>query len=160
HAGDRLHRARDAGPRRPSVPPAGARGRSLQSRQGRAVKALVTGAAGFIGSTLTDRLLERGADVVGIDAFTDYYPRPVKERNLRDALAHPRFRFVESRIQDADLPAMLRDRTHVFHLAAQAGVRKSWGQDFAIYTANNIEATQRLLEAVRDQPIARFVYSS
>jgi UDP-glucose 4-epimerase len=125
------------------------------------MKALVTGVAGFIGSTLADRLLADGADVVGIDCFTDYYPRPIKERNLSGPLAHPRFRFVESRIQDVDLPALLTDRTHVFHLAAQAGVRKSWGRDFAIYTVNNIEATQALLEAACGMPaLERFVYSS
>jgi nucleoside-diphosphate-sugar epimerase len=111
------------------------------------VKAAVTGCAGFIGSTLAERLLADGADVLGIDAFTDYYPRSVKERNLSGALKHPRFRFIEAPIQDVDLPVQLHDRTHVFHLAAQAGVRKSWGRDFAIYSVNNIEATQRLLEA-------------
>jgi hypothetical protein len=110
-------------------------------------KALVTGAAGFIGSTLTERLLAHGADVVGLDCFTDYYPRAIKERNLCGAKGQPGFRFVESRIQDADLPSLLSDRTHVFHLAAQAGVRKSWGREFDIYTVNNVEATQRLLEA-------------
>jgi len=68
------------------------------------VKALVTGCAGFIGSTLVDRLLADGADVAGIDCFTDYYPREFKERNLGGALTHERFRFVESRLQDADLP--------------------------------------------------------
>ena len=125
------------------------------------MKALVTGCAGFIGSTLAERLLGDGADVVGIDCFTDYYPRPVKERNLRVALKHPRYRFVESRIQDADLPALLSDRTHVFHLAAQAGVRKSWGRDFGIYTANNIDATQALLEAATGlSSLERLVYSS
>jgi nucleoside-diphosphate-sugar epimerase len=125
------------------------------------MKALVTGVAGFIGSTLAERLLADGADVVGIDCFTDYYPRSIKERNLAGPMADPRFRFVESRIQDVDLPAMLKDRTHVFHLAAQAGVRKSWGRDFAIYTVNNIEATQTLLEAACGMTeLERFVYSS
>jgi nucleoside-diphosphate-sugar epimerase len=125
------------------------------------MKALVTGAAGFIGSTLAERLVADGADVVGIDCFTDYYPRPVKERNLSQLLAAPRFRFVESRIQDADVPSLVADRTHVFHLAAQAGVRKSWGRDFAIYTVNNIEATQVLLEAVTRAPVLeRLVYAS
>jgi UDP-glucose 4-epimerase len=125
------------------------------------VRALVTGAAGFIGSTLVDRLLADEADVIGIDCFTDYYPRPVKERNLSGALSHPRFRFIESRIQDADLPTLLNDCTHVFHLAAQAGVRKSWGRDFEIYTVNNIEATQVLLEAACGTPsLERLVYSS
>ena len=124
------------------------------------MKALITGVAGFIGSTLAERLLGEGADVVGIDCFTDYYPREVKERNLQTARAHQRFRFVESRVQDADLAAMLADRTHVFHLAAQAGVRKSWGKDFEIYTVNNIEATQVLLEACTRTKIERFVYAS
>ena len=125
------------------------------------MKALVTGCAGFIGSTLCDRLLADGAGVTGIDCFTDYYPRPAKERNLAGALKQPRFRFVESRIQDADLASLLSDRTHVFHLAAQAGVRKSWGRDFKIYTENNIEATQLLLEAATTTPsLERLVYSS
>ncbi len=124
------------------------------------MKALVTGAAGFIGSTLAERLLADGADVVGVDCFTDYYPRTIKERNLSAFRSHPRFRFVESAIRDADLPALLADRTHVFHLAAQAGVRKSWGRDFAIYTVNNIEATQMLLEAAMRARLAKFVYSS
>jgi nucleoside-diphosphate-sugar epimerase len=125
------------------------------------VKALVTGCAGFIGSTLTDRLLADGADVVGIDCFTDYYARDAKERNLAGARRQPRFRFVESRLKDADLTTLLSDRTHVFHLAAQAGVRKSWGRDFQIYTENNIEATQRLLEAATTMPaLERLVYSS
>jgi nucleoside-diphosphate-sugar epimerase len=124
------------------------------------MKALVTGVAGFIGSTLAERLLRDGADVVGIDCFTDYYPRPIKERNLSGLTGRERFRFVESRIQDADLGALLSDRTHVFHLAAQAGVRKSWGHDFSIYTVNNIEATQVLLEACATLTLERVVYAS
>jgi UDP-glucose 4-epimerase len=124
------------------------------------MRALITGVAGFIGSTLADRLLGEGADVVGIDCFTDYYPRDIKERNLLGARASKNFRFIESRIQDVDLAAVLSDRTHVFHLAAQAGVRKSWGKDFEIYTVNNIEATQVLLEACTRAPIERVVYAS
>jgi UDP-glucose 4-epimerase len=125
------------------------------------MKALITGVAGFIGSTLAERLLDGGVDVVGIDCFTDYYPRAMKERNLCGPLARRGFRFVESRIQDADLAALLGDRTHVFHLAAQAGVRKSWGRDFAVYTTNNIEATQILLEAAVGAPaLERLVYAS
>jgi nucleoside-diphosphate-sugar epimerase len=125
------------------------------------MKALVTGVAGFIGSTLAERLLAGGAEVVGIDCFTDYYPRPIKERNLSAVRDQARFRFVESAIQQADLASLLADRTHVFHLAAQAGVRKSWGRDFGIYTVNNIEATQVLLEAACRAPLLeRFVYAS
>lgn len=124
------------------------------------MRALVTGVAGFIGSTLAEQLLVDGADVVGLDCFTDYYPRALKERNLSTAKRHPGFRFVESRIQDADLRSLLADRTHVFHLAAQAGVRKSWGRDFSVYTTNNVEATQVLLEACVGVTLERVVYSS
>ena len=124
------------------------------------MKALVTGAAGFIGSHLTGKLLDRNATVVGIDCFTDYYPRPIKEANLRNNLGRPGFEFVETRIQDADLPALLDGTTHVFHLAAQAGVRKSWGRDFTIYTENNVDASQQLLEACVGRPLHRFVYAS
>jgi UDP-glucose 4-epimerase len=124
------------------------------------MKALVTGAAGFIGSHLTGSLLDRGAEVVGIDCFTDYYPRPMKEANLDVNRARAGFTFVETSIQDADLPALLAGVTHVFHLAAQAGVRRSWGTDFRVYTSNNIDASQQLLEACVDRPIHRFVYAS
>jgi nucleoside-diphosphate-sugar epimerase len=124
------------------------------------MRALVTGVAGFVGSTLAERLVDSGADVVGVDCFTDYYPRPMKERNLAALRGHERFRFVESRVQDADLGALLADRTHLFHLAAQAGVRKSWGRDFAVYLENNIEATQVLLEACTRLALDRIVYAS
>jgi nucleoside-diphosphate-sugar epimerase len=124
------------------------------------MNALVTGAAGFIGSTLAGRLLDQGARVTGIDCFTDYYPRVMKEANLASLLMRPSFRFVESTIQAADLGHILADTTHVFHLAAQAGVRKSWGRDFQVYTTNNIEATQVLLEACVGSGIEKLVYAS
>jgi UDP-glucose 4-epimerase len=124
------------------------------------VKALVTGAAGFIGSHLTAALLDRGAAVVGVDAFTDYYPRTLKEKNLEENRLREGFRFAETSIQSADLPALLDGVTHVFHLAAQAGVRKSWGRDFRTYTVNNVEATQLLLEACVGRQIERFVHAS
>jgi UDP-glucose 4-epimerase len=124
------------------------------------VKALVTGAAGFIGSHLTGALLDRGAEVVGVDCFTDYYPRPIKEANLDANRGRTGFSFVEARIQDADLAALLAGVTHVFHLAAQAGVRKSWGRDFRVYTSNNVDATQQLLEACVGRSLHRFVYAS
>jgi nucleoside-diphosphate-sugar epimerase len=124
------------------------------------MKALVTGTAGFIGSHLTGALLDRGATVVGLDCFTDYYPRAIKEANLDHNRRRDGFTFVETRIQDADLPSLLKDVTHVFHLAAQAGVRKSWGRDFRTYTENNVEASQMLLEACVGAPLHRFVYAS
>ena len=124
------------------------------------MKALVTGTAGFIGSTLSRALLEGGAEVVGLDCFTDYYGRDVKEENLSGLRRQPRFRFVEDMLQTTDLAALLEGVTHVFHLAAQAGVRKSWGDDFRTYTSHNVDATQRLLEAVKDRPLEKFVYAS
>lgn len=124
------------------------------------MKALVTGAAGFIGSSLSERLISDGAEVVGIDCFTDYYPRADKERNLTELRRAARFRLVESPLAETDLGRLLDGVTHVFHLAAQAGVRKSWGRDFRVYTVNNVEATQLLLEACIARPIERIVYAS
>ena len=124
------------------------------------MKALVTGVAGFIGSHLAATLLDRGATVVGVDSFTDYYARAIKERNLEENRLREGFRFAETAIQSADLPALLDGVTHVFHLAAQAGVRKSWGRDFTVYTVNNVDATQRLLEACVGRKIERFVHAS
>lgn len=124
------------------------------------MKALVTGAAGFIGSHLAERLVDSGASVTGIDCFTDYYPRELKERNLKRLRQTSGFSLVERPLADADLPVLLEGVTHVFHLAAQPGVRKSWGRDFRVYTVNNVEATQVLLEACVGKPIERFVYAS
>jgi UDP-glucose 4-epimerase len=124
------------------------------------MKAVVTGAAGFIASHLSGQLLDRGAEVTGIDCFADYYPREIKEANLATLTARPGFSFVESTIQGADLERLLDGVTHVFHLAAQAGVRRSWGRDFQVYTTNNIEATQVLLEACVGKPLHRLVYAS
>ncbi len=122
------------------------------------MKALITGCAGFIGSNLTDYLLINDFEVVGIDCFTDYYPRRLKESNLTDALGNQNFTFIEK-----DLLKINRypeEVDYVFHLAAQAGVRASWGDNFHIYTKNNIEATQRLLNFYKDIEIQKFVYSS
>ncbi len=124
------------------------------------MKALVTGAAGFIGSHLSERLIEAGHDVVGLDSFTDYYARSIKEMNIASLIQRHRFQFVEDSLSKADLGTLLDGVTHVFHLAAQAGVRKSWGANFAVYTQLNIDATQCLLEACIEHPIERFVYAS
>ena len=124
------------------------------------MKALVTGGAGFIGSHLSERLLDQGAQVVGLDCFTDFYPRPIKERNLVGLRGRPAYTFVEDDIRDVNLGALLDDVTHVFHLAAQAGVRRSWGAEFQVYTGLNVDSTQRLLEACVGRPIERVVYAS
>jgi nucleoside-diphosphate-sugar epimerase len=125
-----------------------------------AVTALVTGAAGFVGSTVAARLLADGHDVVGVDAFTDYYDPRVKRANLQ-RLAHPRFRLVEADLTAADLAPLLADAELVFHQAGQPGVRASWGKAFERYTLDNVHATQRLLESAIDAPrLRRFVYAS
>lgn len=124
------------------------------------MKALVTGGAGFVGSHLSELLLAQGAEVTALDCFTDYYPREIKERNLSQLRGRPGYQFHEGDLNVVDLTPLLRDVTHVFHLAAQAGVRKSWGRDFQTYTTLNVDATQRLLEACVGKPIERLVYAS
>ncbi len=121
---------------------------------------LVTGAAGFVGSHVVERLLADGKTVRGVDAFIDYYPRAIKEGNLRAALESGSFEFVESDLAVADLTPILEGVTSVCHLAAQAGVRASWGSTFSTYIDCNIRASQRLLEAVKDRGLSKFVYAS
>src|SRR5262245_37484236 len=110
-----------------------------------AERALVTGVAGFIGSHLAEALLARGASVVGVDSFTDFYDPALKEANLASFAAHPRFTLVRGDLNTIDLGAVTREVDVVYHQAAQAGVRSSWGRDFTTYTRQNIDATQRLL---------------
>jgi nucleoside-diphosphate-sugar epimerase len=124
------------------------------------MRILVTGAAGFIGSRLSEKLLALGHEVAGIDCLTDYYSPEIKRQNIENALQDSRFRFLEQDLLEADLPAILTDCDIVLHQAAQAGVRSSWGSDFQTYTDNNILATQRLLEAAKELPIKRFVFAS
>ena len=121
---------------------------------------LVTGAAGFIGSHLVDCLLAEGRDVVGVDAFTGYYSRRTKERNLEGALGHGRFRLVEGDLLDLDLDAVLDGVGCVAHLAGEPGVRRSWGPNFPRYVARNVLTTERLLEAAGKAGGTRFVYAS
>ena len=121
------------------------------------MKALVTGCAGFIGSHLVDKLLEQGYEVIGIDCFTDYYSREIKEVNISNALKHNNFEFIEGDILNRD---KFPDVDYVFHLAAQAGVRASWSKSFEIYSKNNVQATQKLLEFYKDREIKKFVYAS
>ncbi len=120
---------------------------------------VVTGAAGFIGSHLSERLLALGHKVVGLDSFTDYYERAAKERNLETSLAHPDFTFEEMDLVDSDLGPVLKDARVVYHLAGQPGVRPSWGGQFDRYVRDNILATQRLLEALKETRIDRLVFA-
>jgi nucleoside-diphosphate-sugar epimerase len=121
---------------------------------------LVTGAAGFIGSHLCERLLALGHDVTGLDAFIPYYPKPLKERNLTEALKHPRYRFHQLDLRTDDLKAAVEGVDVIFHLAAMPGLVASWS-DFDLYNSCNLTATQRLLEAVKgSKSLKRFVYGS
>lgn len=122
-------------------------------------RVIVTGAAGFIGSHLSERLLALGHHVVGVDSFTDYYERASKERNLQAALAHPDFTFEELDLVDSDLAPVLKDVGVVYHLAGQPGVRPSWGGQFDRYVRDNVLATQRLLEASKETRLERLVFA-
>lgn len=128
------------------------------------MKCIVTGCAGFVGSSIVDRLLGIGHEVVGIDCFVDYYPRNIKEKNLELARANTRFSLIEESLCTVNLEPLLKGAEVIFHQAAQAGVRASWGSSFSIYTDNNIFATQRLLEAAKNADVAatlkRVVYAS
>ena len=124
------------------------------------MKSLVTGVAGFIGSNVAEALIAQGHDVIGIDCFLDYYPREMKERNIAELRNQDAFQLLEKPIGEIDLGPLVAEVDAIFHLAAQAGVRASWGQEFSIYTENNISATQRLLEASVGQELQAFVYAS
>lgn len=122
--------------------------------------ALVTGAAGFIGSHLCERLVAEGWRVRGVDCFTPYYDPALKRRNLAALAGEPRFTLDASDLRTADLGPIVDGVEVIWHLAAQAGVRASWGAAFADYTAINLDATQRLLEVVRARPPRRVVFAS
>src|SRR5580693_9402558 len=124
------------------------------------MKCLVTGAAGFIGSHLCERLLQNGHSVVGLDCFIPYYPRALKEANLAEARRHPAFSFVARDLRTDALAPTLEGVDTVFHLAAMPGLAKSW-TNFDLYESCNVTATQRLLEAVRlHGTVDRFIYVS
>jgi UDP-glucose 4-epimerase len=124
------------------------------------LRCLVTGVAGFIGSKLADELIKQGHRVVGVDCFTEYYPRSLKEANLAGLCSSDRFKLMERNLLDAGLYQELEPIECIFHLAAQAGVRGAWGSGFRNYVENNIMATQILLEAVKGKGLKKLVYAS
>jgi nucleoside-diphosphate-sugar epimerase len=129
-------------------------------REGDFMRCVVTGAAGFIGSHLCEKLVSLGHEVVGLDAFIPYYPRAVKERNLVGLTGREGFRFHDLDLKSAALGAAVADAEVVFHLAAMPGLTRSW-TDFDGYVSCNVTATQRLLEALRSAPrLRRLVYGS
>jgi nucleoside-diphosphate-sugar epimerase len=124
------------------------------------MKCLVTGAAGFIGSHLCERLLHAGHTVVGLDAFIPYYPRAAKEANLAGLRGQPQWHFHPHDLRTDPLDDLLEDVEAIFHLAAMPGLARSW-TDFDLYASCNLQATQRLLEAVRGRTsLRRFLYVS
>lgn len=123
-------------------------------------RALVTGCAGFIGSHLCEALLARGDAVVGVDCFTDYYSREQKEANLATLRGKPRFELVDGDLNELPLPSLLEGVEVVYHLAAQPGVRLSFGEGFRAYLRDNVQATQCLLEAAAEANLMSFVYAS
>lgn len=124
------------------------------------MKILVTGAAGFIGSHVVAKLLEQGHEVMGVDSFDIYYSRSQKEKNLMSVLLHPKFKLVEDNLADMALVKVVKGTEAIVHLAAQPGVRGSWGSSFHRYVANNIQVTQKLLEESKANKLKRFVYAS
>jgi nucleoside-diphosphate-sugar epimerase len=124
------------------------------------MRAVVTGAAGFIGSHLCEHLIAAGDEVRGVDAFTDYYPRTRKEDNLAQLLRDPSFSLVEGDLAAMPLAGVIADADVVYHLAGQPGVRSSWGADFRRYVERNVFATERLLEACRRDAPRKLVFAS
>jgi UDP-glucose 4-epimerase len=124
------------------------------------MKILITGVAGFIGSHLAERLILAGHQVTGIDCFTDFYARWIKEKNLASLLPQPTFTFIEADLNKLELIPLLQDIDIVFHFSAQAGVRSSWGQSFDDYLQHNIAATQKLLEAAKKSSLKKIIYAS
>lgn len=121
---------------------------------------MVTGAAGFIGSTLSRRILDDGHEVVGVDCLTESYDPHFKTRNLEGLVDHPRFQLVAADLSRTVPRSMLADVEVVYHLAGQASVTRSWGPHFADYTRHNVAATQDLLAACVGSNIRRLVYAS
>jgi UDP-glucuronate 4-epimerase len=123
---------------------------------------LVTGAAGFIGSHVALRLLERGDDVVGIDNLNDYYDPALKQARLERLQKHAAFRFEKIDIADRKAMAALFKKSRparVVHLAAQAGVRYSLTHPHA-YVETNLDGFVNVLEGCRHNPVEHLVYAS
>jgi len=125
------------------------------------MKIVVTGAAGFIGSHTCEALLAAGHHVTGVDSIRSHSARRVKEDNVKLARQHPNFKWLEEDLLQVELKSLVADADVVYHLAAIAGVRNSWGPYFADYLHANVLLTQRLFEACKEAPkLKKLVYAS
>ena len=122
---------------------------------------IVTGAAGFIGSHLAETLLKQGAEVIGIDQFNDYYDPQLKQDNIAKLHEFSNFKLIKADIEELNWHELLQSVDVVYHQAAQAGVRASWGEGFSNYTTRNINATQVILEGAKQvKSLKRIIYAS
>ena len=124
------------------------------------MRAVITGSAGFIGSTLAERLVAEGWWVTGIDSFSPFYAAADKEANLAALVGERRFDLVRADVATMSLDRVLADRPLIVHLAAQPGVLGSFGTGFDQYLHDNLLATQRLFEAAAEAGCPRVVYAS
>ena len=123
--------------------------------------ALITGVAGFIGSSLAEKLLKDNFKVIGIDSFTNYYSLHIKEKNIENCLKHSNFSFIRQDLDALDLSTIFENVEYAFHLSAQPGARTSWGKEFATYVKNNVSVTQKILESLKNNTtLKKFVLAS
>ena len=123
--------------------------------------AIITGVAGFIGSSLAEKLLKDNFKVVGIDNFTNYYSPHIKEKNIENCLKNTNFSLINQDLDSLDLSTIFENTDYIFHLSAQPGVRASWGKEFAVYVKNNISVTQKILESLKNNTtLKKFIFAS
>jgi len=123
--------------------------------------ALITGVAGFIGSSLAEKLLKDNFKVIGIDSFTNYYSPHIKEKNIENCLKHSNFSLIRQDLDTLDLSTIFENTEYVFHLSAQPGARASWGKEFTTYVKNNISVTQKILESLKNNTtLKKFIFAS
>ena len=123
--------------------------------------ALITGVAGFIGSSLAEKLLKDNFKVIGIDSFTNNYSTRIKEKNIENCLKSENFSLIREDLDTLDLSPYVEESKYFFHISAQPGVRASWGNEFMTYVKNNISVTQKILESLKNNTtLKKFIFAS